>query len=57
MPVPLIHFGIANGADDVVGQFASGEDLPVAAFEAHVFIGRDHDRSIATVAGDDDGLG
>lgn len=57
MPVPIIHFGIAGCADDVVGQFAGGEDLPVAALEAHVFIRGDHDGPIATFAGDDHGLG
>ena len=57
VPVPLIHFGIADGFDDVVGQFAGGGDLPVAALEAHVFIGGDHDGPIAAIAADDDGLG
>jgi len=56
VPVTLIHLGIADSLDHVIGQFAGGEDLPAAAFEAMLFIGRDHDHPITTVAGDDHGL-
>jgi hypothetical protein len=55
--VTLIHLGIADGANDIVGQFADGEDLPVAALEARVFISGDHNGSITTIAGDHNGLG
>ena len=52
-----VHVGTADGVDDVVRQFAGGEDLPVAALEAGVFNGGDYDGSITTIAGDDHGLG
>ncbi len=32
----LVHFGIADGFDHVAGQFADGEDLPVAPIQADV---------------------
>jgi hypothetical protein len=55
VPVTHIHLGIADGLDDVVGQFAGGEDLPVAALATRLFIGGDHDGAITAVAGDDHG--
>lgn len=57
MPVFRVHFRVLERLEYLVGQFSAGEDLPVAALEAAVFLGGDHDRPVVVVAGDDHGLG
>ena len=50
--MPFVHFAVAYGLDKVAGQLSRGENLTVPALKALVFLGRDHDRPVATIACD-----
>ncbi len=57
MAVARVHASMSDRFDDCRGEFAGGENFPVPALEPLIFFSRDHHRAVASVAGDDHGLG
>jgi hypothetical protein len=56
MLMPRVHFCFGDYVKFGVGQIAGAKHFPGATVEAAIFLGREHDQTLAAVAGDGDRL-